>query len=120
VLYKNSHPLDATTKVPSNSRVFAINTLHNYPRQDVVTVPLSGAAGLRGSCAQVSADGKKGYMLMDASDEAVIGQPKGLYADVARVTVAESEPGVFVMTNESLVMKIEDGRIASIYDKAAE
>lgn len=120
MLYKNSHPLDATTKVPSNSRVFAINTLHNYPRQDVVTVPLSGAAGLRGSCAQVSADGKKGYMLIDASDEAVIGQPKGLYADVARVTVAESEPGVFVMTNESLVMKIEDGRIASIYDKAAE
>jgi hypothetical protein len=53
-----------------------------------VEVPLDVHSGLKTASAQLSKDGKKGMVLLDATDESrpVLASPKGLYADVPRVT----------------------------------
>jgi alpha-mannosidase len=87
VLYKGTYPLDLdhTVKPPPQSSLFAINNLPNYPRQEVVAIPLAAGDWFGRYCAQVSDDGKTGYVLVDAI-EGVLGVPKGLYANVPRVT----------------------------------
>jgi alpha-mannosidase len=118
-------------------KLFAINTLPNYPRQAVVEVPLDIHSGLKTASAQLSKDGKKGMVLLDATDESkpILASPKGLYADVPRVTgmsvcssasseadttVSQAGYNTFTMANGNIAMTIREGRIVSVYDKAHE
>jgi alpha-mannosidase len=117
--------------------LFAINTLPNYPRQAVVEVPLDIHPGLKTASAQLFKDGKKGMVLLDATDEfkPLLASPKGLYADVPRVTgesscdlgsmladmsVSQAGYNTFTMANGNIAMTIREGRITSIFDKAHE
>lgn len=62
--------------------------MYNYPRQSVVEVPVDTHPGLKTASAQLSKNGKKGMVLLDATDlnQPSVATPKGLYADVPRVT----------------------------------
>jgi hypothetical protein len=102
-----------------------------------VEVPLDVHSGLKTASAQLSKDGKKGMVLLDAADEArpILASPKGLYADVPRVTgmsassiasngvdasVSQAGYNTFTMANGNIAMTIREGRIVSVYDKAHE
>ncbi|KAL7422655.1 Glycoside hydrolase, 38 vacuolar alpha mannosidase [Cryptotrichosporon argae] len=114
VVYRSSVPLGAETAGDAGT-IFAINTLHNYARQEVVRVPTSAHKSVRTSSAQITKDSKEGYMLIDATDGAV-GVPKGLFADVRPVSIQQVGVDAWLVKNSNLAMKIEDGRIASIMD----
>lgn len=88
VLYKSSRAVTADNPIKEAGKLFAINTLPNYPRQAVVEVPLDVHSGLKTASAQLSKDGKKGMVLLDATDETkpLLASPKGLYADVPKVS----------------------------------
>lgn len=88
VLYKSSRAVTPDQPIKEAGKLFALNTLHNYPRQAVVEVPIDIHPGLKTASAQISKNGQKGMILLDATDGAqpVIATPKGLYADVPRVT----------------------------------
>jgi len=94
ILYKSSRPVDEDHPIKEAGKLFAINTLPNYPRQAVVEVPLDIHSGLKTASAQLSKDGKKGMVLLDATDESkpLMASPKGLYADVPRVTGMSASP----------------------------
>jgi len=102
-----------------------------------VEVPLDVHSGLKTASAQLSKDGKKGMVLLDATDDArpILASPKGLYADVPRVTgmsassiasneadasVSQAGYNTFTMANGNIAMTIREGRIVSVYDKAHE
>jgi hypothetical protein len=102
-----------------------------------VEVPLDIHSGLKTASAQLSKDGKKGMVLLDATDESrpILASPKGLYADVPRVTgmsapqsirartdvtVSQAGYNTFTMANGNIAMTIREGRIVSVYDKAHE
>jgi hypothetical protein len=102
-----------------------------------VEVPLDVHSGLKTASAQLSKDGKKGMVLLDATDESKpsLASPKGLYADVPRVTGMSASPdsrseadatvsqagyNTFTMANSNIAMTIREGRIVSVYDKAHE
>jgi hypothetical protein len=50
-----------------NSALLAINTIPNYPRQEVVVVPI-GPGNLKSSATQLSKDGKTAYVLVRAGE----------------------------------------------------
>ena len=86
VLYPSSRSLADNLGVSGDS-VFAINTTPNYPRQEVMSVELAGQrSGLHACSAQISRDGKKGYVLVDAAKPGGVGVPKGVYASMTPVT----------------------------------
>jgi hypothetical protein len=96
---------------------------------------------LKALSAQVSSNKQTGFMLVDASHSEPIGQAKGLFADVepvrsmclnlsAHLKINTDNPlfflaqqlaaGVFTLANSSVVMKMEHGRITSLYDVKLE
>ena len=85
VLYANSSPLSPDQRVDSG-HVFALNPIPDYPRQEVMAVPMESSLALNKCSAQISKDGKMGYLLVEAKDgEEVLGLTKGLYADIPKV-----------------------------------
>lgn len=122
VLYRNSHFIDENESAGNAGSIFAINNIPNYPRQEVIAMPLSAHGGIRSCSAQISKDAQKGYVLVDAarSGDPMIGLPKGLYADVPRVSVAQQSAETFVMTNSSVRMTVNEGRIVSLIDVALD
>ncbi|OWZ80875.1 alpha-mannosidase [Cryptococcus neoformans Bt85] len=121
ILFKQSTPLDFPSPAEVQGQVFAINTIPNYSRREVVEVHLGkGATGLRQVSAQVTDDGKKGWLLMSTENNGgMVALPKGVYAS-PRVTIVLGKDDVAVMSNDNISLQIKDGRIASIYDKALE
>lgn len=87
ILYPKSKPLTEET-VSAEGTIFAVNTLPEYSRQAVMAVPTAQHKGLKSVSAQVSKDGKTGYVLVDASDaaECAVGRTKGMFADVQRAS----------------------------------
>jgi alpha-mannosidase len=69
----------------SGGSVVAYNTTF-FPRREVVTVPLDGSSDLVRQVAQVSADGRTGYALFDATEGASIARPIGMFADCMPVS----------------------------------
>lgn len=88
ILYKSSRAVTPDAPIKEAGKLFALNTMYNYPRQAVVEVPVDLHPGLKTASAQISKSGKKGMVLLDATDlgQPSIATPKGLYADVPRVT----------------------------------
>lgn len=88
ILYKSSRPVTSEDRIREAGKLFALNTMYNYPRQAVVEVPVDTHPGLKTASAQLSKNGRKGMVLLDATDPAQpsIATPKGLYADIPRVT----------------------------------
>jgi alpha-mannosidase len=87
VLYPSSQSIIDASKAALGDSVFAINTTPNYARQEVMAVDLTGSgSALHSSSAQISSDGKKGYVLVDATKTGSVGVPKGVYASMAPVT----------------------------------
>lgn len=96
-----------------------------------------GATSLRQVSAQVTDDGKKGWLLMSTEDDGgMVALPKGVYASPR---VASKSPFLFtnikelmygvvvlekddvaVMSNDNISLQIKGGRITSVYDKALE
>lgn len=87
ILYRNSHEIP-DKPIGSTGTIFAINTIPGYPRQEVIAVPTSSHAEIRSCSAQISSQRDLSFVLIDAArkGEPMIGIPKGLYADVPRVT----------------------------------
>ncbi|WVQ95701.1 hypothetical protein IAU59_002800 [Kwoniella sp. CBS 9459] len=121
VIYQESVPISAEEPAKTSGPVFAVNNIPDYPRQEVMAAPLSAHCQLGTRSAQISKDGQTGFMLVTATNQAMpmIASPRGLYAS-PQVKVAQEEEGVFSMTNDKLSMRIENGRITSIYDKLAD
>lgn len=88
VLYKSSRAVTAASPIKEAGKLFALNTMWQYPRQAVVEIPIDTHPGLKTAAAQISKSGQKGIVLLDATDmsQPMIAHPKGLYADVPRVT----------------------------------
>lgn len=85
VVYKGSLPIDDASG--STGDIFAVNTIHNYPRQAVISLPLAAHVAARDSSVQVSKDGKTGFLLIEAkAGQSQLAVSKGLYADIERVT----------------------------------
>lgn len=91
ILFKQSTPLDFPSPAEVQGQVFAINTIPNYSRREVIEVHLGkGATGLRQVSAQVTDDGKKGWLLMSTENNGgMVALPKGVYAS-PRVTSKSS------------------------------
>ena len=60
--------------------IFAVNNIPHYPRLEVVTVPVAAHHQIKSCSAQISKDGKTGYVLVGAEEkgELLIGQPRVL------------------------------------------
>lgn len=87
ILLADSVPLSAISSFSSSAKIFAINTLRT-PRREIVAVPLdSSKRSLKASVAQISADGREGYLFVDATGPG-IGEIKGVFADVQGVSGA--------------------------------
>lgn len=82
ILFKQSTPLVPSSPTEVQGQVFAINTIPNYSRREIVEVHLGkGATSLRQVSAQVTDDGKKGWLLMSTEDDGgMVALPKGVYA----------------------------------------
>ncbi|WVO20440.1 uncharacterized protein IAS62_001736 [Cryptococcus decagattii] len=122
ILFKQSTPLPSSSLAEVQSQIFALNTIPDYPRREVVEVHLveDEAISLRQVSAQVTDDQKKGWLLMSTGkDGGMVALPKGIYAS-PRVTIVLEKDGVTVMSNDTISLKIKDGRIASVYDKILE
>jgi len=90
---------------------------------DVVKIPVTGdaAARLRTQAAQFSLDKTHGYVLMSCPNGGFgVSTTQGLFADIQPAAAAQSEAGVFSLSNGNVAMKIKDGRIVSLYDRALE
>ncbi len=122
ILYRSSKEISAGAPARGNGTIFAINNIPNYPRQEVVAIPLVAHGEVKSCSAQISKDGETGYVLIDATKNggSMIGMPKGLYADVPRVSVAQEGAETFVMTNSSVRMTVKEGRIVSLVDVVLE
>lgn len=138
ILFKQSTPLPSSSLAEVQSQIFALNTIPNYPRREVVEVHLveKEATSLRQVSAQVTDDQKKGWLLMSTGkDGGMVALPKGIYAsprvtsksflftninDLTHGVVVLEKDGVAVMSNDTISLKIKDGRIASVYDKILE
>ena len=101
VLYRHSKAISVDEPAPAVGTIFAVNNIPDYPRQEVVSVPLKAHGGIKSSSAQISKDGKTGYVLVDATrdGEPMIGLPKGLYADVTRVSGEMTKTETAGLTN---------------------
>ncbi|WVR08478.1 hypothetical protein IAU60_005533 [Kwoniella sp. DSM 27419] len=121
VIYQDSLPISGEEPARTSGPIFAVNNLPDYPREEVVAVPMNAHCQLAARVAQISHDQQTGYLLVNATNEAMpmIGAPKGLYAS-PRVQVAQQSNDLFIMTNDKLSMRVENGRITSIYDKLAD
>jgi alpha-mannosidase len=72
---------------PANAggSLVAYNTTF-FPRREVAPIALDGSADLVRQVAQVSADGKTGYALLDAPEGNGIARPIGMFADARPVS----------------------------------
>ena len=123
ILYSSSIPLDKA--IDEEGSVFAINTLPNYHRREIMELPIDAHASLKASAAQISRDGQTAYMLMEGgkagSAEEMVVAPQYLsqaYSDRPRVSVHTTGPDTFIMANQSIRMTVDEGRIVSLYDVA--
>ncbi|KAK8850374.1 hypothetical protein IAR55_004292 [Kwoniella newhampshirensis] len=121
IVYKDSFPLTEDMAASASSLLFAVNNTPGYTRREVVAAPVKLHRQLETRSGQISKDGETGYVLVSATNQSMpmIASPKGL-CDVPRVAVLKESDEVFIMTNDNLSMKLESGRIASIFDKALE
>lgn len=120
LLYKDTCALGPNAKIAGKPAVMAVNTLPGSARQEVVKVPLADHTCVRAHSAQISQDGKHGYVLLESGADAALATPKGLYADAGRVSAVQNGPNAFQIANDSVKIKIEDGRITSIHDVKLE
>lgn len=118
VLYRDTFELSPNAKVEGTPHVVGFNTLPGYARQEVVQIPLASHACVRNQSAQVSSDGKHGYLLIEAQKSSAFGSSKGLYADSGAASVKKLSDDSYELSNSALSLKIEGGRIVSIVDKA--
>lgn len=117
-LYKGTAALEPKAKLDGKPQVVAFNTLPGTARLEVVKVPVADHACVRTHSAQVSSDGKHGFLLMDASADSAFAVPKGLYADIQPARATQLSADCFELANSSIKMTISDGRITSILDVA--
>ncbi|TYJ52493.1 hypothetical protein B9479_006887 [Cryptococcus floricola] len=100
-------------------QVFAVNTTPGMARREVVKVELGkGVKGLKEATAQVAESGDAGWVLMSTGEDKSLAMPQGVFVS-PRVEIQEKDD-VFVMSNDNLSLKIQDGRITSVYDKALD
>lgn len=122
ILYPGSVALsEAQSSQPGN--IFAVNTMTDYSRREVVAVPCKTNPVVKTSSAQLSGDKSTGFMLMESgvqgSDE-LIASPKGLYAETKPVSIQQTGADSFEMANSSIRLTVSEGRITSLYDIAAD
>lgn len=119
-LYKGTAALEPKPKVAIEGKpqVVAINTLPGTSRLEVTKIPMADHACVRTHSAQVSSDGKHGYLLMDASPDSAFATAKGLYADIQPARATQVANDSFELVNSSIKMTITDGRISSLLDVA--
>ncbi|KAJ3842876.1 glycosyl hydrolases family 38 N-terminal domain-containing protein [Lentinula raphanica] len=115
VLFPNSIPLTTDTKLRPNT---ALNQIIGYnttflDRRDIVKIPLAGAsAGLKTAVAQVDANSKLGYAIMDNGVlDALVGDNLDLH-----VSAYTNGSDHFVLRNSSVQLTISKGRITSLID----
>ena len=80
--------MDSIDGARNYTSVFAVNNIPDYPRQEVIAVPCGAHELVKSSAAQISRDGSKAYMLLEAGRggaEEIIAKPKGLYAEHGQV-----------------------------------
>ena len=121
ILYAKSMPLKESRE--DEGTIFAINTLPNYPRQEIMEVPVDAHPSIKDASVQISRDGHTAYMLMEGgktgSAEEMVVVPQQLsqtYASRPRVSVHTTGPDTFIMANQSIRMTVDEGRIVSLYD----
>lgn len=88
VLYDGSKAL-APGGDGTKGTLFAVNNIPDYPRQEVIAVPTDAHGLVKSTAAQISRDGETGYVLVEAGRngmEEIVARPKGLYAEVGRVS----------------------------------
>ncbi|CAD6569406.1 MAG: Glycoside hydrolase, 38 vacuolar alpha mannosidase [Tremellales sp. Tagirdzhanova-0007] len=120
VLYQNSHPLSAGGLASNTGTIFAVNNIPHYPRLEVVTVPVAAHHQIKSSSAQISKDGKTGYVLVGAEEkrDLLIAQPRVL--TMPSVSVTQQGADIYVMANSNVRMTVDQGRIVSLVDVALE
>lgn len=71
-----------------SAAVFAINTLPNYPRREIMKLAFDNCPSQEGAAVQTSKDGKDGLVLIDATDptKALVGFPSGLVGSAGGVS----------------------------------
>nr|GAT45299.1 glycoside hydrolase family 38 protein [Mycena chlorophos] len=105
----------------SLDELVAYNTTF-FPRREVVKVPLNGA--LRSQVAQLSADGKEGYAVVNCAAGArpvpIETTPVTEAWGFSPVSVYTNGADHFVMRNGSVQLTISKGRITSLVDVALQ
>ncbi|KAK1922964.1 alpha-mannosidase [Papiliotrema laurentii] len=122
VLYDGSKAL-APGGDGTKGTLFAVNNIPDYPRQEVIAVPTDAHGLVKSTAAQISRDGETGYVLVEAGRngmEEIVARPKGLYAEVGRVSVQQTGVDTFELANSSVKMTVHEGRITGLYDVALE
>ncbi|WWC72433.1 uncharacterized protein I206_106395 [Kwoniella pini CBS 10737] len=137
VIYHSSVPISAEEPAKTSGPIFAVNTIPDYARQEVIEIPLEAHVQIQSRAAQISKDGTIGYLLLSTKNSTpspnqncgrltpnehqgfMLCNPRGLYAN-PKVEVKEEYKGLFIMANDKISMRIENGRITSIYDKALD
>ncbi|OCF58446.1 alpha-mannosidase [Kwoniella mangroviensis CBS 10435] len=124
IIYHSSFPISAEEPTKIAGPIFAVNNIPDYPRQEVMSAPISAHTQIESKSAQLSKDGQTSYLLVatkndeNSHGDLMMANPRGLYAN-PRVQVTKKDD-LFIMANSVLSMKIENGRITSIYDKALD
>ncbi|WRT70534.1 uncharacterized protein IL334_007532 [Kwoniella shivajii] len=121
-IYRSSSPISAEEPAKTAGPIFAVNNIPNYPRQEVVAASLEAHCQIGCRSAQISRDGQTGYLLLGTKKDEeglMVASPRRLYAN-PRVTVAKEGEDLFVMSNNTISMKMENGRITSLYDKSLD
>nr|XP_019051258.1 alpha-mannosidase [Kwoniella bestiolae CBS 10118]OCF30188.1 alpha-mannosidase [Kwoniella bestiolae CBS 10118] len=119
IIYHSSFPISAEETTKIAGPIFAVNNIPDYPRQEVISIPIDSHPQIESRSAQISKDGQTGYLLVatkndeDAHEGSMLAHPRGLYAN-------PKKDDLFIMANSKLSMKIENGRITSIYDRDLE
>lgn len=120
VLFSDTQAMSPNAKFNGTPHVVAFNTLPGYARNEVVKVPLAAHPCVRKQSAQVSKDGKEGYLLIESQTGNAFGASMGLFADSDAARAVKVSGDEHELTNSSLSVKVKGGRIVSILDKALE
>lgn len=123
VLYPKSLPVDSNESKAAEDGLFAVNTTPGISRQEVLSVRLDGHGSLKSTCAQISRNGERGYVLVEADRKGegeLLAKPKGLYAEIGQVSVKQSGVDTFEMANSSVKLTVHEGRITSLIDVALD
>ena len=90
VLYPSSKVVDPAAPVKGNGHLFVVNNTPGYARREIIPIECAAHSLVQSSAAQVSRDGRLGYLLVEAGSkrDEMVGTPKGLFADTKSVSGA--------------------------------